>query len=181
MKFFEYVSEESKNNHEEDLGDVIVKAVGSDQAKKENQRKEDGIGHPENFHPEADQGKVENQEHDIPNVHARHDSPEEVRMFLDQHGAGLGAIDHQRPQEDRHGRRGGNAQGKQGNEGSPGRGVVRRLRGRNARDGSFAEFIRVLRDFLFHRVGDEGGDDGPAPRQNSQEKSDHRAAKNGPD
>ena len=79
-------------------------------------------------------------------------------------------------QHDRRCRGGRDAECQQGHETSRSRGVVGRLRARDALDGALAEVLGVLGQLLLHRVGEEGRDLGATGRHGAEGEADRRAA-----
>ena len=53
-----------------DIGRGIIQAVDPDQAEEQDQGEEDRIGDLQDLHPQPDQGQVQDQEHDVADVHA---------------------------------------------------------------------------------------------------------------
>ncbi len=175
------VSEDSKSNHQADFDQAVIEAVNSNEAEEKNEREKDGVGNPQDLHPEPDQGKVENQEHDIAQIHAHDRSPEEVGMFGDDHGAGLNAMDHEGPQKDGNDRVDRYAQRKKWNEGPSGSGIVGRLRAGDTFNDPRPEFFRMFGELLLNGIGSEGGDDRRRSWKDSNEEAEERPPDDGPE
>ena len=88
-KLFEEVSDHSKDEHEEDVHDAVGEGIGADQAEEDDEGHQERVGNFKHLNPESDQGKVQDEEHDISDIHACDDPPEEVRMLAEEQGAGV--------------------------------------------------------------------------------------------
>ena len=129
-------------------------------------------GHLQELRPHADEGQVQDQQHDVADVHGGDDAPEDVRVLLEQERPRRDAVD-QQGRED-HRRRGvsRDAEGQERNEGRRRRGVVGRLGPRDPLDGPVPELLGVLRDLLLDGVGDERRQDRAAAGQDADEEAD---------
>ncbi len=158
LKFAGQVPEDPEADHQGYLHLAVIQAEDPDQAEEQDEGEKDGIGNFQNLHPETDEREVQDEEHDISQVHAHDRAPEEVGVFGNEHGARLDAVNHEGAQEDRdHGVR-GNPQRKERDE-RPARGcVVRRLGPGYPLDHPGPELFRVPGQFLLDGVGAEGRD-----------------------
>ena len=87
LKFFQEKAEETKRPGNDDVDDVVIQAISADQAEENDKREKVRVRNPEKPHPDGNQREVQNQEQDIPDIHARNHPPEEVGSVLDQKGA----------------------------------------------------------------------------------------------
>src|SRR4030042_2530079 len=124
-------SQQSKEEHGNDIGHVVFTAIGPDQTEQQDHRIEKVIRNLQNLYPQGDQGKVENKKHPVPDIHAHNRSPKKIRCFGNQQRPWLKSVDHQGSQENGHHPIRRNSEGQKGDEGRTGSSVVRRLGSRN--------------------------------------------------
>ena len=170
-EFFHQQADEAENGRNVNIGGAVVEAIGADQAKQNDEAGKIRVGDFQYAHPQGNQRQVEDQEHEVADVHARDHAPEQIRGILDQQGSGGEAVDHQRAEQNRRHRGGRDAQAQERDEGSADRGVVAGLRRSDAFDGAVAKSFGMAREFLFQGIAQKLRHDGADSRQESEKKS----------
>lgn len=89
IHFSDDIAKEAKKDHDEEFIDIVIQAINPDDAEENDQGEKQGIGNLQDFDPHADEWKVEDQKHDIADVHTGDNTPENVRMLGDKEWAGL--------------------------------------------------------------------------------------------
>ena len=112
--------------------------------KDDDEWKEKPVRDLEHLYPQADQGKVQDQEHDISDIHAHDHTPEEFRVPWNEQGTWLDAVKDEGPHQYRRDRIARNPEGEKGNEGGLRGTVIGRLRCGDPCNGPFAKHLRVL-------------------------------------
>ncbi len=174
------VAQQPEARHDDDLGRVVLDREDPDRADHDHQRRQEGVGHAQQLHPQADQRQVEDEQHHVADVHRGDHPPEDLRVLRDQKGARLHALDHQRGEDHGNRRVARDPEREQRDERGAGRGVVGRLRAGDALDGPVAEALGGARDALLDRVGNQRGDQRPAPGEQPHQEADDGPARNGP-
>ena len=86
------------------------------QAEKEDEGKQNAVRNRQETNPKPDQGKIQQHQHNIPDIHAADHSPKELGMIFDEHRSGTDAMDQQRAQQEGHNGIARQPQGQQGNK-----------------------------------------------------------------
>src|SRR5690606_39754855 len=63
------ISDQAENGQHPDVEYVVIQRIHTDGAKHQYGWKQDAVGHLEQFDPYADQGKVQNDQHEVANPH----------------------------------------------------------------------------------------------------------------
>ncbi len=131
----------------------------------------------EHLHPQADEGQVENQQHEVGDEKARHQTPNQRGIGHKEEGARLQAELLEAGKHDCSRGRSGQAQRQERHESSGGGSIVGRFRSGHAFDCTFAEFFRMFRELPFRRIGKEARHIGAARWHGADWKADCGAAK----
>ena len=176
LRLAQHVADRAEDAHDHDLARVRVDAVDPDHRHEQHARRQVEIGNPQDVDEQADQRQIQDQQHDVADVHAGDQPPEHVGMLADQLRTGLDAVNLQRGQQD--GRRGNrrDAEHQQRNHRAAGRRIVGGLRSRDTLDLAGAERLGLARQLALHRVAHERGDDVRDPGNEAEHEPDHRAA-----
>ena len=116
----EQVPDNAEDDHDHDVKRTVVHTVGTDQAEKQNEWIEELCWNLQHLNPHGNQGKVQYQEHDVPQVHAAYDAPEEVRMILEKKRPRSDTMDQKSPEEHGQAHIWWNPESKKRNEGGRG-------------------------------------------------------------
>src|SRR3990172_8609232 len=112
LELLQQKAKDSEEPHDDHVADVVVETVRADETEEQNHRVKNPVGNLEHLHPEGDQREIQNQQHDVADVHRGDESPKDIRMLIDQQRAGLNAVNRQGAQKHRHDGVGGNPQRK---------------------------------------------------------------------
>ena len=123
--------------------------------------------------------QIEDEQHRVAEVHARHESPEERRVLRDEERPRLEPPEHQRGEQDRGRARAWNAERQQRDERAAGLVVVGALRRGDAFDHTGAELARAPGCRFLEAVGQERCDRRAAARQDADQETDHGAVQEG--
>src|SRR3990170_2623034 len=159
VKLAKPVAERAGRRHDADIDGAAVDGVNAENAKDQDRRIEQRIGNTQHVDEDPDQRQVEDQQHQVADIHAGDEAPKKLRLLGDQERPRRDAMDHHRGDHDGGNGPGRNAQGEHGNKGAGGGRVVGRLRAGDPRNRAVTEALRILRKPLLHRVGNERGDD----------------------
>ena len=72
---------------------VVVETVDTDEAEDYDQGEEKAIRNLQDLNPHADEGEIENKQHDVADVHAGDDTPKKIGMLGDEKGTRLDSVD----------------------------------------------------------------------------------------
>ncbi len=107
------VAEQAETGEQADIEQVARDAVGADQRDAENDGKQDVNGDAQDLREHRHERQVQQQQHDIADIHAGDQSPEHVGRFLHHQRTGPHAPQDQRREHDRRGAAARNAQRQQ--------------------------------------------------------------------
>ena len=74
-----HVPYQTEHDHNPDIEDVPADTVSTNEAEEQYQGEEDPVRDLQDTHPDADERKIENEKHNIANVHAGNGPPEYLR------------------------------------------------------------------------------------------------------
>jgi hypothetical protein len=94
VQFPQQVAQQPHHGHDADIHHAAVHRVDTHDAEQEDRRIEDPIGNPQEVHEDPHQGEIEQEQHQIPHVHAGDQPPENRRLLLDEQRPWLGPRDH---------------------------------------------------------------------------------------
>ena len=137
---------------------------------------EPGLRDREQPHPQADQRQVEHQQHDVGDEQAGDQAPDQIGPLGEQQRPGIEAVLLEAREHHRGGGRGRQPERQQRHQRAGGGGVVGGLGSGDALDRAVAEFLRMLGQPPFGRIGQEGRDLGAARRQRADREAEQRAA-----
>ena len=161
---------------QDQVDDVVVQRVGAERREHQDAgielRPRDG----QHLHPQADQRQVEQEQHDVADVEARDQAPDQVRLGGEQQRSRLQAELLERGEQDRGGGRGRQPERQQRHQHARGGGVVGRLGPGHALDRALAELLGPPGEALLHHVGEKGRDLGAARRQRAEREAERGAA-----
>ena len=184
----QHIAEEAEDHQQSQLDRKRVaehpvgRGIGADGAKRsENQNPaiQPGLWNAEQPHPQADQGEVKHQQHEVGDEKAGNQTPDKVGIVGEELRAGLQSELLERRQHDC--RRGGGrqAQRQQRHQRTRGRRVVRGLGTGNAFDRALAEFLRILGELSLGRVGQEARNIGATGRHRPDREANRGSSKPG--
>src|SRR6266705_3127244 len=108
------IPEQAEHHEEREIEHASRYAVYAHHRHPQNEGIEDVHRHPQHLREKRHQRQVEDEQHDVADVHARHQAPEKRGMFGDEKGPRLESPQHQRREQYGGGARSGNAEREQG-------------------------------------------------------------------
>src|SRR5919107_5460644 len=91
--------------HDQEVYSAVGDAIDAQSGENQNAGIEEGPGNLQHLHPDPDQWKVQDQQHDVADVEAGDQGPDEIRGVLEEQGPWLQIEDLERGEQDRRGRR----------------------------------------------------------------------------
>ena len=179
-EFLQRIADHAEDQHDPHVDDRVVHLVDADHAEHDDQRIEIGVGDPQQVHEHADQRQVEQEQHQVADIHRRDEAPEHVGMVVDQVRPRRHAVDQERRHQHRDHRPGRQPERQHRHERAGRGGVVGGFRAGDAGDRTLAEFFRMPRKLALERIGHEARDDVRRARDDADQESEHRAARDRP-
>ena len=176
LEFAQHVARDAEAEHHPEVEHVLVRRVGADNGEQQHDGKQHPVGHAQELHPESDEREVQQQQEDVPHVHACDDAPEEIGPLGHEERSGLDALDDQCAEEERGHRIARDAERQQRDHAAADGGVVGRLGAGDALDRPLSEPRRVARDATLDRIGHEGRRYGSAARHQPEQEAEPAAA-----
>src|SRR5258707_1115120 len=70
------IADHAERDHDIDVEHVVARAIDADDGEQDDQREQDVVGQLQQLNPHPDQRQIENQQHDIADIHAGDNAPE---------------------------------------------------------------------------------------------------------
>src|SRR5215207_50294 len=166
------VADQPETEQHQHVEDAEVQRVGAEHRERYHPRVEHRRGRLEQLGEQADERKIENEQHDVADIHAGDDCPDQLRVGVEELRPRLQPVHHEDEQEQGRRGRARNAEREQRHHGTAHARVVGRLRPCNALYGPPPELLGVLREPLFEAVGEEGGERRTYARQHAYEEAE---------
>src|SRR5438552_2240329 len=170
----EPIADQPEDHRDEDVEDAVVQGVRTDDRDDHDERRDDRVGHPHDHGEERHREQAEDEGQEVPQIDARDEPPDKVRMLDEEHRAGLESPDEKARHDHRGGRRAGYPERDHRNERSHAGGVRRRLGSHDPGDLALSEILLVARVLTREAVAEEGRGGRAVARQNAKEEADDR-------
>src|SRR4029453_8526533 len=174
-KLSQDVADAAHREHYPYVYDAVAYRIAAKYAEAQYAGVEIRIGYAQEIYEQPHHREIEDQKHYVPDVHAGHEAPEQLRALVDQSGARKHAVDHDRRNHYRGDGARWNTQRHHRNKSARGGCVVRRFGAGHAFDRSLPEPLRILGQPALDTVGDEGGNNVRRAGNDADQESENTA------
>src|SRR6266850_429101 len=181
VKLAKQIAERAHRSHDADVDGTAIDRVNTENAKEQDRGIEQRVRHSQYIDEDSHQGKVEDQQHHVTDVHAGNKTPEKLGLLRDQQRPRGDSMHHHGGDHHRGYRSGRKTESEHGNKGAGRGGVISRLRAGDAFDGAVSEALRVFGKTSLHGIGNEGRDDMSRAGNDADEEAEHRSSPDRPD